>query len=77
MILSHEAQTVLSFYVAHVENSIRDDRVTHPMGKVFQKKYKISREQVERLMDELRTKILFPQYHENEDRSGNEVGWTE
>jgi len=60
MPLSQESLSIMALWVAETEHSIQRKAIAHPMGAVFQKKNKITREQVERFVNEIREKILFP-----------------
>jgi hypothetical protein len=58
--LSSESSAILALHVSEIELALENERIAFPMGKSFQKKYRVSNEQVKKLFNEIREKILFP-----------------
>lgn len=60
MILSHESQAILGIVIADLQRKINNERITFPLGKQVHEEAGISKEQTQRFVEELRSKILFP-----------------
>lgn len=60
MLLSLEAQAILSAIVVDMERKVGSTRNDFPFGKAVHDSLKITDEQAKRFLAELREKVLFP-----------------